>query len=154
MRLLTLLQIVSMTSILVELLVVVAGKSKSRGRLLETLLLSLVMPLWVGKKWTCVVYVIWGCVMAVLAAAASVLLGREAKIEIAPSSSALLVFESLSFLSLASRLDVSNHFSFMSIKRSSINDGKSIATTHQPKSIIILRGKTWGSKHNTSCIIN
>ena len=80
--------------------------------------------------------------MAVLAAAACVLLGREAKIEIAPSSSALLVFESLSFLSLASRLDVSNHFSFMSIKRSSINDGKSIATTHQPKSIIILRGKT------------
>lgn len=53
-------------------------------------------------------------------------------------------------------LPVSNHsfsfsFSLMSIKRSSINDGKSIATTadYSPR-IIILTGKTWGSRDNTS----
>ena len=58
------------------------------------------------------------------------------------------------FLPVSNHSSSSSFFSFMSIKRSSINDGKSIATTadYSPR-IIILRGKTWGSWDNTSCII-
>ena len=72
----SLLKIVSMlmTSISWELLVVVVGKSSTFLLWCSTLLLSLVMPLWVGKKCACVVYVIWGCVAATSAASCRLLL--------------------------------------------------------------------------------